>query len=114
MIYARRMEFYCAIFDEKGNEIREVRAEIINETSFMKFLEKNKIVFAGDGALKCRSLFEKHPNAVFAEDFQTSAKFMIPLSEEKSLQKKFEDLAYFEPYYLKDFIAGKPRVKGLR
>ena len=114
MIDARRMEFYCAIFDEKGNEIREVRAEIINETSFMKFLEKNKIVFAGDGALKCRSLFEKHPNAVFAEDFQTSAKFMIPLSEEKSLQKKFEDLAYFEPYYLKDFIAGKPRVKGLR
>ena len=114
MIDARRMEVYCAIFDEKGNEIREVRAEIINETSFMKFLEKNKIVFAGDGALKCRSLFEKHPNAVFAEDFQTSAKFMIPLSEEKSLQKKFEDLAYFEPYYLKDFIAGKPRVKGLR
>jgi tRNA threonylcarbamoyladenosine biosynthesis protein TsaB len=114
MIDARRMEVYCAIFDEKGNEIREVRAEIINETSFMKFLEKNKIVFAGDGALKCRSLFEKHPIAVFAEDFQTSAKFMIPLSEEKSLQKKFEDLAYFEPYYLKDFIAGKPRVKGLR
>lgn len=114
MIDARRMEVYCAIFDEKGNEIRETRAEIINEDSFMQFLEKNKIVFAGDGALKCRSLFEKHPNAVFAEDFQTSAKFMIPLSEEKSLQKKFEDLAYFEPYYLKDFIAGKPRVKGLR
>jgi tRNA threonylcarbamoyladenosine biosynthesis protein TsaB len=114
MIDARRMEVYCAIFDEKGQEIRETRAEIINENSFIQYLEKNKIVFAGDGALKCRSLIDKHPNAVFLEDFQPSAKFMIPLSEEKFSKKRFEDLAYFEPYYLKDFIAGKPRVKGLK
>jgi tRNA threonylcarbamoyladenosine biosynthesis protein TsaB len=114
MIDARRMEVYCAIFDEKGNEIRETRAEIMDENSLMEYLGKNRVVFAGDGALKCRSLFEKHPNAVFLEDFQTSAKFMISLSEEKFSQKRFEDLAYFEPYYLKDFIAGKPRVKGLK
>ena len=114
MIDARRMEVYCAIFDEKGNEIRETRAEIIDENSFMEYLGKNKVVFAGDGALKCRPLLENHPNAVFSEDFQTSAKFMIPISDEKFFQKKFEDLAYFEPYYLKDFVAGKPRVKGLR
>jgi tRNA threonylcarbamoyladenosine biosynthesis protein TsaB len=114
MIDARRMEVYCAIFDEKGNEIRETRAEIMNENSFMEYLVKNRVVFAGDGALKCWPLFEKDPNAIFFEDFQASAKFMISLSEEKFSKKKFEDLAYFEPYYLKDFIAGKPRVKGLK
>ncbi len=114
MIDARRMEVYCAIFDEKGMEIRETRAEIIDENSFMAYLGKNKVIFAGDGALKCRPLFENHPNAVFSEDFHPSAEFMIPLSEEKFSQNKFEDLAYFEPYYLKDFIAGKPRVKGLK
>ena len=114
MIDARRMEVYCAIYDEKGKEIREIRAEIIDENSFMEYLAKNKVVFAGDGALKCRPLLDKHPNVQFLADFQASAKFMIPLSEEKYSSKKFEDLAYFEPYYLKDFIAGKPRVKGLR
>jgi tRNA threonylcarbamoyladenosine biosynthesis protein TsaB len=114
MIDARRMEVYCAIFDDTGKEIRETRAEIIDEYSFMEYLGKNRIVFAGDGALKCRPLFEKHPNAVFSEDFQASARFMISLSEEQFLQKKIENLAYFEPYYLKDFIAGKPKVKGLK
>lgn len=114
MIDARRMEVYCAIFDETGKEIRETRAEIMDENSMMEYLVKNKVIFAGDGAMKCRPLFENHPNAVFMDDFQASSKFMIPLSEEKYSSKKFEDLAYFEPFYLKDFIAGKPRVKGLR
>jgi tRNA threonylcarbamoyladenosine biosynthesis protein TsaB len=102
-----------AIYDGKGHEIRETRAEIVDENSYMEHLGKNKVVFAGDGAMKCRTILDKHPNAVFAEDFRTSAKFMIPLSEARFSQKKFEDLAYFEPFYLKDFIAGKPRVKGL-
>ncbi len=114
MIDARRMEVYCAIFDEKYNKVRETRAEIIEENSFKEFLVKNKVVFAGDGALKCRSFIEQHPNAIFSETFQTSAKFMITLSEKKFSEGKFENLAYFEPYYLKDFIAGKPRVKGLK
>ena len=114
MIDARRMEVYCAIFDENGKEIRETRAEIMDESSLMEYLGRNKVVFGGDGSFKCRPLFEKHPNAVFLADFQASTKFMIPLSEEKYSHKNFEDLAYFEPYYLKDFIAGKPRVKGLR
>jgi tRNA threonylcarbamoyladenosine biosynthesis protein TsaB len=114
MIDARRMEVFCAIFDKKGKDVRETRAEIIDESSFLQYLERSKIVFAGDGALKCKSILDKYPNAVFLDDFQPSAKFMIPLSEEKFLKKRFEDLAYFEPYYLKDFVAGKPRVKGLR
>ena len=113
MIDARRMEVFCAIFDENGKEIRETRAEIVNEDSFMEYLSNRKMIFAGDGASKCQSLFEKHPNAVFLSNFQASAKYMIPISEQKYSQKHFEDLAYFEPYYLKDFIAGKPRVKGL-
>ena len=114
MIDARRMEVYSAIFDEHLREIREIRAEIIDENSFMEYLVKNKIVFAGDGALKCRPFIDKHPNAVFSETFQVSSKFMITISEQKYLQNKIEDLAYFEPYYLKDFVAGKPRVKGLK
>ena len=114
MIDARRMEVYYAIFDENGKEIRETCAEIIDENSFMEYLAKNKVVFGGDGALKCRSLLDKHPNAIFLDNFQASAKYMVSLSEEKFKQKKFENLAYFEPFYLKDFVAGKPRVKGLR
>ena len=114
MIDARRMEVYCAIFDDKGNKIRETRAEIIEENSFREFLSENKVVFAGDGALKCRNLIENHPNAIFSDDFQASAKFMVTLSEKIFSRRKFENLAYFEPYYLKDFIAGKPRVKGLK
>ncbi|MCX6244478.1 MAG: tRNA (adenosine(37)-N6)-threonylcarbamoyltransferase complex dimerization subunit type 1 TsaB [Bacteroidetes bacterium] len=114
MIDARRMEVFSALYEERGKEVRETRAEIIDENSFSAYLEKNRILFAGDGAMKCKSILEHHPHAVFAEDFQPSAKFMIALSEEKYSQKKFEDLAYFEPYYLKDFVAGKPRVKGLK
>jgi tRNA threonylcarbamoyladenosine biosynthesis protein TsaB len=114
MIDARRMEVFCALFDENGKEIRETLAEIIDVNSFSDYLEKNNIVFAGDGALKCRPFLDNHPHAMFAEEFKASAKFMITLSEEKYSQQKFEDLAYFEPYYLKDFVAGKPRVKGLK
>jgi tRNA threonylcarbamoyladenosine biosynthesis protein TsaB len=114
MIDARRMEVYCAIFDERGNEVRETRAEIVDENSFQEYLVKNRILFAGDGALKCRKILDNHPNAIFSEDFQSSAEFMIPLSEEKFIRNTFADLAYFEPYYLKDFVAGKPRVKGLK
>jgi tRNA threonylcarbamoyladenosine biosynthesis protein TsaB len=114
MIDARRMEVYCAIFDEEAKEIREIRAEIIDENSFMEFLSKNRVVFAGDGALKCRPLIDKHPNAVFLEDFQVSSKFMITFSEQKYFHNQIEDLAYFEPHYLKEFVAGKPRVKGLK
>jgi len=114
MIDARRMEVYCAIFNERGEEIRETKAEVIDKNSFKEYLEKNMIVIAGDGSLKCWTLFEKQLNAMFLEDFQASAKFMTGLSDEKFSNKKFENLAYFEPYYLKDFVAGKPRVKGLR
>jgi tRNA threonylcarbamoyladenosine biosynthesis protein TsaB len=113
MIDARRMEVYCAIYDSDGNEVRKTLAEIINETSFSEILIKNTIFFAGDGAAKCKPFLEENRNAFFLDDFLVSSRYMIHLAEQKFLAGEFENLAYFEPYYLKDFIAGKSHVKGL-
>ena len=114
MIDARRMEVYCAIYDSSGKEVLKPAAEIITENSFSDFLDKNILIFAGDGAMKCRPLLENHPNAIFMDNLDTSAKYLVALAEAKFSEKLFEDLAYFEPFYLKDFVAGKPKVKGLR
>jgi len=113
MIDARRMEVYCAIYDEQNRVVDDVRAEIIDGHSFGDILAVNRIVFGGDGAEKCRPALESHPNALFLNDFRASARFMNPVATAKLEQKTFENLAYFEPFYLKDFVAGKPRVKGL-
>jgi tRNA threonylcarbamoyladenosine biosynthesis protein TsaB len=113
MIDARRMEVYNCLYDSKIHPTREILAEIITEGSFADLLEKNIIVFAGDGAEKCRPLLGLHPNAVFLEDFFPSAANMIPLAQKKLEDSEFEDVAYFEPFYLKDFIPGIPKVKGL-
>ncbi|MCX6304070.1 MAG: hypothetical protein NT040_03790 [Bacteroidetes bacterium] len=107
------MEVYCALYDTEGNETREVLAEIIDEYSFHEYLADNTIVFGGEGADKCKPALGSHPNARFTEGFQASAKFMAGLAGEKFKLGQFENLAYFEPFYLKDFVAGKPRVKGL-
>ena len=113
MIDARRMEVYCALYDTDNLEVREVRAEIIDEYSFQGFLADHKVIFAGEGAEKCKSLLGNHPNSMFVDDFRASAQFMIGIAAKRYNQKQFENLAYFEPFYLKDFVAGKPRVKGL-
>jgi len=113
MIDARRLEVFCAIFDETLHEISETRAEIIHENSFRQWLLRHPVVFAGEGAEKCKPFLKKYQNAVFLDHFQTSSKFMIPLAEEKFQSGAFENPVYFEPFYLKDFVAGKPRVKGL-
>jgi tRNA threonylcarbamoyladenosine biosynthesis protein TsaB len=76
-------------------------------------LKSYRLVFAGDGSAKCKSLFEGQSNAVFLDDVQPSARFMSPLSDKHFINSKFENTALFEPFYLKDFIAGKPKVKGL-
>ena len=113
MIDARRMEVYCAVYDLNYNELRDVRADIIDEFSFQEFLSETVVVFGGEGSDKCKPTLGNHPNALFLDGFQASAKYMTTLAEKKFHQKQFEDLAYFEPFYLKDFVAGKPRVKGL-
>ena len=113
MIDARRMEVYTALFDMTGNEVREVRAEIVDERSFRDSLAGHRVIFGGEGAAKCAIMLD-HPNALFVEDFKASAQFMAGIAAEKYEGKEFENLAYFEPFYLKDFVAGKPRVKGLK
>ena len=109
MLDARRMEVYCAVYDSKGNETRETSAEIIDEHSFADILKTNKVIFFGDGATKCKETFSKNSNAIFIDDVVPSAKDMITLSEQAFNSNQFEDVAYFEPYYLKDFVAGKKK-----
>ena len=114
LLDARRMEVYMAVYDSRLNPVQPVRAEVVDENSFSELLKKNKVVFAGDGAAKCKDLFQDHPNARFLEDLHPSSSFIAPLANSKFLQKQFEDVAYFEPFYLKDFVAGIPKVKGLK
>lgn len=102
MLDARRMEVYSAIFDPSNKLLREVEAEIIDETSFREYLEHSSIYFLGDGAEKCRDILN-HQNANFIKDVFPSAKEMSKLSFDKFKKNQFEDVAYFEPFYLKDF-----------
>jgi len=113
MIDARRMEVYCAVYDENLKEILSTDARIIDGNSFRELLANHILIFAGDGAAKCKPFLAQHPHARFMDDFHTSAQFMISLAEKRFQINQFENLAYFEPYYLKDFVAGKPKVKGL-
>ena len=107
MIDARRMEVYTAIFTADGDKIKSTAAEIIDENSFAELLQDNKMLFFGDGAEKCRETLDKNPNAVFLAGFVNSAADITQRAYEKFMRNEFEDVAYFEPYYLKDFIAGK-------
>ena len=113
MIDARRMEVYCALYDENNQEIRKTKAEIIQANSFQTYLDANRVIFFGDGAAKCKDII-KHHHAVFLENVSPSALSMIKIAFDKFLNQEFEDVAYFEPFYLKDFIAGVPKVKGLK
>lgn len=112
MIDARRMEVYTAIYNSKFELIEPISAKIIDENSFANFLENNKVVFFGDGAEKCKLLLNNHPNAVFIDNVEPSAKYVNQLASSKFKQGIFEDVAYFEPYYLKDFLATTPKKKG--
>lgn len=103
MIDARRMEVYGAVYNENNQQIREIKAEIIDENSYTEFLETNKVYFLGDGSQKCKSIIT-HKNAVFVDDKFPSAKEMAQLSFDKYQKSDIENVAYFEPFYLKDFI----------
>lgn len=104
MIDARRMEVYTAIYNQDNETIEAVNAKIIDEHSFAEQLEKNKILFFGDGAEKCKAILSKHPNAIFSNEGNPSAQYINIIALEKFRNQEFEDVAYFEPYYLKDFI----------
>ncbi len=113
MIDARRMEVYTASYTSENHEIEATHAKIIDEDSFKDAMHDNVHVFGGDGAEKCKGVIT-HANAVFLDSFHPSARYMASLAEQAYTKKQFEDLVYFEPYYLKDFVAGIPKVKGLR
>ncbi|WP_420552207.1 tRNA (adenosine(37)-N6)-threonylcarbamoyltransferase complex dimerization subunit type 1 TsaB [Tenacibaculum aiptasiae] len=103
MIDARRMEVYSAIYNSNYEQEREIQAQIIDENSFEEELSKGKVYFLGDGAAKCKEVIT-HENAVFVDGKFPSSKEMAALSYEKYKKNDIEDVAYFEPFYLKDFI----------
>lgn len=113
LLDARRMEVYCAIFDEHGTAQTEVEARIIEEGAFEEILSERKVVFLGDGAAKCKEILEKNPNAIVLEDRISSAAFSGTPAWSKFQQEDFEDLVTFEPFYLKNFVATLSKKKLL-
>lgn len=108
MIDARRMEVYCALYDRALNEIVQTQALVIDSDSFKDYLDKQPIYFMGNGADKCVETIQ-HPNAHFVKNIVPRAKNMIPLAEMAMAKEQFEDVAYFEPFYLKEFVATKSK-----
>lgn len=108
MIDARRMEVYTALYDFSGKTIVDVSAQVIDTLSFQKLLSQQKIIFGGDGVAKCIGVINV-PNALFIDNFIHISEWMAPLSEEKLQKKQFVDIAYFEPFYLKEFVGSKPK-----
>lgn len=113
MIDARRMEVYSAIYNRALNAVKPVSADIIDETSYRELLDKHKIIFFGDGAAKCKTALS-HPNASFADGKHPLADYMVALAEKAFNAGQFEDVAYFEPFYLKEFMATTPKDKVLK
>jgi tRNA threonylcarbamoyladenosine biosynthesis protein TsaB len=108
MLDARRMEVYAAVFSSKGAQIRETRAEILTENSFTQYLKEGPVQFIGTGVEKFAAICN-HKNAIFLNDKLPSAHQMGTLAENKFKISDFENVAYFEPYYLKDFMTTAPK-----
>jgi tRNA threonylcarbamoyladenosine biosynthesis protein TsaB len=112
MMDARRMEVYTEFFNTLCEPAGNLQALIIDSTTFRDELDKGQVIMFGSGSAKCNGLIQ-HENAVFIEDINPHASNMISLAYDFYQQNKFEDLAYFEPYYLKDFVATIPKRKTL-
>lgn len=110
MIDARRNEVYTALFDRAGASQREVEALVLDDHPYLSYLEEQKVAFFGDGSSKFRQQLQ-HPNAFFLSDVIPDIAHCAPLADQHFRDELFEDVAYFEPFYLKEFIAGKPRNK---
>lgn len=104
MIDARRMEVYAAIYDRALNPVKEVSADIITADSYAEYLREHPVYFFGNGAAKCKEIIT-HQNARFIDDIQPLARWMFPLADRAFLDGTFQDVAYFEPFYLKEFVA---------
>jgi len=107
MLDARRMEVYAGIYDRALKPVRKVQADIVDADTYKEWLDKQPVYFFGNGAAKCMETIN-HPNAHLIEGIEPLAKWMQPLAERRMLTEQFEDVAYFVPYYLKDYVAKLP------
>lgn len=115
MIDARRMECYTMLVASgQWSVVRETQADVIVPGIYDEWLDRGEVMFIGNGAAKTREILGSHPNARYDDTFRVSAEGMLPLAEEKLCKGEVEDVAYFEPFYLKDFVAKKSVVHGLR
>ena len=108
MLDARRMEVYAAVYDRALREVRPTQADVVDADTYREYLDQHPVYFFGPGAAKCREAIS-HPNARFIDGIEPLARYMQPLAERKYLGEQFEDVAYFVPFYLKDFVAKQPR-----
>ena len=104
MLDARRMEVYAQITNKALQTVKETSADIVEANTYDEYLQNNVVYFFGNGADKCKEVIT-HPNARFIEDIVPLAKNMFPLAEKRMAEERFEDVAYFVPFYLKDFVA---------
>ena len=108
MIDARRMEVYAGIYDRALHEVRPVGADVVDAETYKQWLDEHPVYFFGNGAAKCMETIN-HPNAHLIEGIEPLAKWMQPLAERRLLNEQTEDVAYFEPFYLKDYVAKMPK-----
>ncbi len=112
MIDARRMEVYACVISAEGKVVEDTAPHIIDEMSFSSFLKEKEVWFFGNGSDKCKDVFGANKNAVFVSGIVPSAKSMGELAHQQFQSGSFRDLAYFEPFYLKEFRATKPKASG--
>ena len=108
MLDARRMEVYAQVFTRALKEVRPIQADIVDENTYKEYLDEHPVYFFGNGAAKCMETIN-HPNAHLIEGIEPLAKYMFPLAEKHIAMQQYEDVAYFVPFYLKDFVAQQPK-----
>jgi tRNA threonylcarbamoyladenosine biosynthesis protein TsaB len=108
MLDARRMEVYAGLYTRALKPVREVRADVVDAGTYREWLDEHPVYFFGNGARKCMETIA-HPNAHYIDGIEPLARWMQPLAEKRLLQGQTEDVAYFEPFYLKDYVAKMPR-----
>ena len=108
MIDARRMEVYSAVYDRALHEVRGIQADVVDAETYRGYLDRGPVYFFGNGAEKCMEVIN-HPNARLIKGVEPLAKWMFPIAERRIAQEKYEDVAYFVPFYLKDFVAHQPK-----
>jgi tRNA threonylcarbamoyladenosine biosynthesis protein TsaB len=108
MLDARRMEVYAAVYDRSLKAVRDVQADIVDASTYKEWLDQRPVYFFGNGAKKCMDAIA-HPNARYIDAIEPIARWMQPLAERRLLNGETEDVAYFEPFYLKDYVAKMPK-----